>query len=285
MKLIYSAILILFSVFLQAEEKAGMLKLKDGGSVYYEIAGKGEPVIFLHGGFGDRRMWDSQFKAFSAKYRVIRYDQRGFGKSPAPSAAYSPVADLEYLLDHFKIDKAHLVGNSMGGTLAIDFALLKPSRVASISVVASGPAGVEFPKESMDLMMAVFKTAEQKGLQEAADMWIQNPMVAVASKDPRTAALTKIMIDENAGIFRMKFWPIEKLDPPAAKRLSEIKAPALIVFGSDDTPAVRNSAEIAAAGISGAKKIVIDDADHLPQMVKPEEFNRALGEFLSKLSQ
>ena len=103
-------------------QQSGTLELKDG-SLYYETMGEGVPVVFLHGGFGDRRMWDDQFAEFGKNYYVVRYDQRGFGKSQKPTAAYSPVSDLEMLLDHLKIDKAHLIGNSMGGYLAIDFAI------------------------------------------------------------------------------------------------------------------------------------------------------------------
>ena len=98
------------------------------------------------------------------KYRVIRYDHRGFGKSPAPESAYSPVQDLVDLLDQLKIDRAHIVGNSMGGSLGIDFTLLHPSRVASLTVVASGPNGVPVPQEDQDRMNAVFKTAAEQGL-------------------------------------------------------------------------------------------------------------------------
>ncbi len=119
-------------------QESGILQLKDG-AIYYETMGDGVPVVFLHGGFGDRRMWNDQFAEFAKYYSVVRYDQRGFGKSQKPTAAYSPVSDLEMLLDHLKIDKAHLVGNSMGGYLAIDFAIQKPSRVRSITVVAAGP--------------------------------------------------------------------------------------------------------------------------------------------------
>jgi pimeloyl-ACP methyl ester carboxylesterase len=169
----------------------------------------------------------------------------------------------------------------MGGYLAIDFAILKPSRVRSITVVAAGPSGLEPPKEDTERIMAVFKVAKDEGLNKATAMWIQNPMVAVTSSLPKTAPLLKTMIEDNAGIFEMRFWPFEQTDPPAVKRLNEIKVPALIIIGDKDTPGVQTAAEAAATGISGAKKVVMKDADHLPQMVNPEEFNRIVKEFLS----
>jgi pimeloyl-ACP methyl ester carboxylesterase len=243
----------------------------------------GPVIVFSHGGFGDRRMWDFQFEEFAKKYRVLRYDHRGFGKTAAPTSEYSPVKDLLDLLDQLKIDRAHIVGNSMGGSLGIDFTLQHPSRVLSLTVVASGPNGVPVPLEDQEKMNAVFKTAADKGFEAAAEMWIKNPMVVVTSQLPSTEPLLKTMIHENASIFRMRFWPIEKMDPPAAKRLSEIKVPTLIVLGSKDTKLVNELGEIAATGIAGAKKEVISDGDHLPQMVDPKKFNAILLDFLKSV--
>ena len=277
---LFSSLFFLITITALIAQESGMLQLKDG-ALYYETMGEGVPVVFLHGGFGDRRMWNDQFPEFAKYYSVVRYDQRGFGKSQKPTAAYSPVSDLEMLLDHLKIDKAHLVGNSMGGYLAIDFAIQKPSRVRSITVVAAGPSGLEPPKEDTNRMMAVFKIAKDEGLNKATAMWIQNPMVAVTSKLSKTAPLLKTMIEDNASIFEMRFWPFEQTNPPAVKRLNEIKVPSLIIIGDKDTPAVQTAAEAAATGIAGAKKVTMKDADHLPQMDNPEEFNRTLKEFLS----
>lgn len=279
-----SALFFLVSVSAMIAQESAMLRVKDG-ALYYETLGKGDPVVFLHGGFGDRRMWNDQFAEFAKNYFVVRYDQRGFGKSEKPTAAYSPVSDLEMLLNHLKIDNAHLVGNSLGGYLAIDFAILKPSRVRSITVVAAGPSGIEPPKEDTDRMKAVFKVAKDEGLDKATAMWIQNPMVSVTSKLPKTASLLKTMIEDNAGIFQMKFWPFEQTNPPSVKRLNEIKVPALIIIGDKDTAGVQNAAETAATGITGAKKVIIKGADHLPQMDNPAEFNRILAQFLKLKSE
>ncbi|HSE42726.1 MAG TPA: alpha/beta hydrolase [Acidobacteriota bacterium] len=248
--------------------------------LYYEVKGTGPTIVFSHGGFGDRRMWDAQFDEFSKKYRVIRYDHRGFGKSPAPASEYSPVQDLVNLLDQLKIDRAHIVGNSMGGSLGIDFTLQHPSRVASLTVVASGPNGVPVPKEDQEKMNAVFKTAADQGFDAAAEMWINSPMVAVTSHLSSTEALLKKMIHENSSIFRMRYWPIEKMDPPAVKRLGEIKVPTLIILGEKDTKLVNEIGNLAASGIQGARKEIIPNADHLPQMVDPKKFNEILSKFL-----
>jgi pimeloyl-ACP methyl ester carboxylesterase len=278
---LFSTLFLLITISVAIAQDSGTLQLKDGGAIYYETMGEGVPVVFLHGGFGDRRMWNDQFAEFAKNYFVVRYDQRGFGKSAKPNAKYSPVSDLEILLDHLKIDKAHLVGNSMGGILAIDFVIQKPSRVRSITVVGAGPNGIEPRKEEAERMTAVFKLAKEESLSKATALWIQNPMIAVTSSLPKTAPLLKTMIEDNASIFEMRFWPFEQTDPPAVKRLNEIKVPTLIVIGDKDIPGVQTAAEAATAGITGAKKVVMKNADHLPQMDNPEEFNRIVKEFLS----
>lgn len=262
-----------------ANSRSGLLDV-GGGSIYYETAGSGSAVVFIHGGYGDRRMWDGQFRAFAARFRVIRYDHRGFGRSSAPQQAYSPVEDLRRLLDALQVRRAHLVGNSLGGSLAIDFALQHPERVVSIVVVASGPRGLPTPQHAIDRVVAVFNAAETAGLERAAELWLAHPMVAVSSQKPGVRERLRAMVTDNRTIFRMRHWPSEAMEPLAAKRLKEITAPTLIVIGGRDTQVNQAMGEAAATGITGAKRLVIADADHLPQMVNPAAFNRALREFL-----
>lgn len=245
-----------------------------GGGIFYETLGDGSPVVLIHGGYGDRRMWDGQFRAFGANYRVVRYDHRGFGRSPVPRGPYSPVDDLFHLLDQLNIRRAHLVGNSLGGSLAIDFALKHPERVASLVVVASGPSGLPVPQEAIDRVVAVFKAAEAEGPEKSVELWLTHPMVAVSSRKPSVREHLRVMVRENKGIFLMRQWPSEAMDPPAAKRLKEIIVPTLVVIGGQDTEVNRRTGEEAARQIAGAKKIVMPDADHLPQMVNPSSFNQ-----------
>src|SRR5262249_35833275 len=115
----------------------------NGTRLYYEIAGEGEPVVLLEGGQLDRRMWDDQFAAFSRKYRVIRFDVRGFGSSAARSGPYHSHEDLFALLEYLHIPSAHLVGLSLGGRIAIDLALTHPEKV--LTLVLAGPGLSGFP--------------------------------------------------------------------------------------------------------------------------------------------
>src|SRR5260370_35885011 len=103
----------------------------DGAKIYFESAGAGPTVVFIHAGVWARRMWDPQFDFFARKFRVVRYDLRGFGKSEMPDLPYSNRGDLGNVLLPLKIDKAVLIGCSMGGSAAIDFTLENPERVTA----------------------------------------------------------------------------------------------------------------------------------------------------------
>src|SRR5215471_18556647 len=91
--------------------------------LYYEVTGEGQPLVLVHSGGFDRRLWDEQFTTFASRYSVIRYDARGHGESPPPTKPYSDAEDLYSLLRWLQIEKAHLVGLSLGGSIVIDFAL------------------------------------------------------------------------------------------------------------------------------------------------------------------
>ncbi len=261
----------------------------EGGETWYEVAGSGDAVVLIHGGFGDHRMWDDHFRALASDHRVVRYDLRGYGRSPAPQAAYSPVDDLRRLLDELGIARATLIGNSMGGALAIDFALVHPTWVEGLVLVASGIGG--FPDTPEDqarfsgeiaAMYAAFQAAREQGPARGVELWLASPMVKVASSLPSTRDHLRRMITENTGMFSMEHWPSEPLDPPAIRRLGEIRAPTMVVAGELDTPWMREAAERAAAGIRASRLVIVEGADHLPQMVAPQLFRAALLDFFER---
>jgi pimeloyl-ACP methyl ester carboxylesterase len=252
-----------------------------GGSLYYETLGKGAPVILIHGGFGDRRMWDAQFEPLSQAFRVVRYDHRGFGKSSAPETAYSPVSDLVALMDHLQLRRANLVGNSMGGTLALDFALLQPDRTGAVVVIASTAAGYPVPEEDVKKVNEVLAIARDKGTASALPIWLQHPMVGVAAHHPTAGPLLRTMVEDNQRMFLAEHWPQEPMSPPAFERLTDLNANVLFVVGDRDVASVRAGAEASAARIKKAKVVTIKGADHLPQMEQPDGVNKLLVEYIS----
>lgn len=118
-----------------------------GTRLFYEVAGSGEPLVLIHGGQLDSRMWDDQFETFARSFRVLRYDIRGFGGSPIPEAPYSNAEDLAALMDYLGMAQAHLVGLSLGGMVASDFAVARPSASChSCSRVPASPGSTPSPR-------------------------------------------------------------------------------------------------------------------------------------------
>jgi pimeloyl-ACP methyl ester carboxylesterase len=120
---------------------SGYLNVQDG-KLYYEMNGHGdETIVFIHDGLVHGEVWDNQFSTFSENFRVVRYDRRGYGRSPKPEKSYSNVEDLQQVFTFLKIDKAILIGMSAGGGLAIDFTLKHPDKVSSLVVVGAVVSG------------------------------------------------------------------------------------------------------------------------------------------------
>src|SRR5262245_43934144 len=115
----------------------------NGAKLAYEIAGHGPAIVLIHAGVADMSVWDEPFKVLTKRFRVLRYDARGFGESVTEAVSFSNRVDLLALMDHLKIDKAVIVGNSRGGQIAVDFALENPSRVVGVISVAGGLSGFD----------------------------------------------------------------------------------------------------------------------------------------------
>ncbi len=255
----------------------------NGARIHYERAGSGLPVIFLHAGVADSRMWEPQVAAFAKQFDVIRPETRGFGKSQLPPARWSPLADLLGLMDELQLKPAHLVGCSIGGGIAIDFALSHGERVSKLVLVGPGVSGIHFGAKYPELFADV-DAAERSGDGDAINqaemhLWLDGP------RRPHgyvRQPLRDLFLDMNGGNFDSdwKSAPIEELHPPAAERLHEITAPTLVVVGDEDVPPVFDGVELLMEKVPHARKAVIHDAAHLPNLEHPHEFNRIVLEFL-----
>src|SRR2546428_3176283 len=151
----------------------------NAGRLYYETAGSGEPIIFVHGFTLDMRMWDDQFPVFAQRYRVIRYDARGFGKSSASTSPFSIRADLKGVLDHLGVKQAHVVGLSMGGRYATDFTLEFPGMVKSLTLIDSGIAGASLPELFKEIAHAV-DAGKRGDIAEAKRIWLKHSLFGPA---------------------------------------------------------------------------------------------------------
>ena len=127
---------VVLSIVLNAGRASGDELAANGGRIYYDVQGSGPPLILLHGGNLDSGMWDDDVPVFAKTWRVVRMDQRPYGRSGLAADGYSNVEDLRALLDHLQIAKAHVVGLSLGGRTAIDFVLTYPARVDRLVLAA-----------------------------------------------------------------------------------------------------------------------------------------------------
>ncbi len=256
-----------------------------GADLYYEIAGEGPSLVLVHAGFVDRWMWDEQFPVFAQHYRVIRYDMRGFGNSKQTPGPFSHRADLYQLLQSLGIERAHLLGCSMGGAIIIDFALEHPEMTTSLVLVSSALGGYRFqgdiPKPLQELVAALQAKDIPRAADLAARIWIDGPRRTPAQVDARIRERGREMSLTALPNFFVKEEP---LDPPAIERLRELATPTLVMVGELDDPSIATIGELLTTRIAGARKVTISGAAHLPNMDKPEEFNQSVLAFLQQVS-
>jgi pimeloyl-ACP methyl ester carboxylesterase len=262
-----------------------------GAKIYFECAGLGAPLVFLHAGVSDSRMWDPQFDTFKEDFRVVRYDHRGFGKTAFVEEPFALRDDLLSVLRYLAIERAALVGCSMGGAAAIDFTLEHPEMVSALVLVGSGVSGLNDPalipeeaKRVWSQAMELMRKGDLDGMRELeAKYWIDGPFRDPARIDPVYRNRARELHRENFSTERMQQMQRHDrpLSPPASGRLGEIKAPTLILIGDSDADDLVKLAERMSAEIRGAKKITIRNAAHLPSLEHPDEFNSILRGFLA----
>jgi pimeloyl-ACP methyl ester carboxylesterase len=182
--------------------------------LYYESCGTGKPLILIHGGQLDCRMWDDQFQQFSQYFQVVRYDVRGYGKSDLPTRPYADEEDLLGLLQFLHIDKAHLVGLSLGGRIAIDFALQHPERVRSVVAAGPGLSGFNWSAEGERQAMVIVRAARDQGAEKAAELWLRDPYMTPAMENPALAKRLHRLALENARCWLVNPLLGRELQPP-----------------------------------------------------------------------
>jgi len=232
-------------------------------------------------------MWDAQIPDFAAAFRVVRYDLRGYGESTLPPEPYASHDDLLALLDALGIDRAHILGISMGGTVALDFAILHPDRVSALVLCGASPSGAPASQEIRAGWNAVDALLAANDIDAAIElelrMWVDGPFRTPDQIDPVVRERVREM--EILAFARGLFEPEPEtlpLDPPAVERLHEVAAPTLVLVGDLDYPQKVELASNLAATIPDARLVVLPDTAHLPNMEAPNLFNRTVLGFLER---
>lgn len=242
--------------------------------LWWEEAGSGDAVVLLHEGVVDSRIWARVVPLLGDRFRVVAYDQRGYGRSPMWNGEYSPVDDLLGVLDAAGIERAALIGASRGGRIALSAALLASARVTALVLVGSGLPGHRLTIDGTPEQEARWEAAEERGdpaeLAEI-DMEVWAPLGVDAE--------LRAMFLENAEASNADDPATGEADAKA--RLAEIAVPTLVITGARDVPAINEVGEIIAGGIAGARSAVLDEADHMLPWRQPQELARLVRDFLA----
>ncbi len=262
---------------------AGYLDI-DGARIYYEDRGTGECVVFNHGFAMDRRMWDLQFDAFAERFRVVRYDMRGFGKSDLPVRSYSTLDDLHLLMDRLEIEKACLVGSSLSGSLAIEFALTWPARVTGLVLAGSNLRGYNHSDAYVKEYLRYREVARTEGMPAVRTVMLGNPLLRSIARSPELFALVKTMLNDYSGFHLLKRDPHRVFYPRAIDRLDEITCPVQIIVGQNDIADLQGVTAKLIREIRHARHTVLPGVGHIVNMEAFERFNEIVLDFLDSLS-
>jgi pimeloyl-ACP methyl ester carboxylesterase len=256
-----------------------------GARVFYRHDGKenAKTIVMIHAGICDSRMWQAQLEHFAKKYRVVALDLRGFGQSKLEKGEFAHYEDVLALMDALGIESAWLMGCSQGGKVALNVALSRPERVKGLLLVAPAIGGYRY--SGTHLLDDAIEEAENSGnLELLSELEVQVWVDAGRKAEELEPAMRKLVYEMNLIPLRVEevLWEGEKqLEPPAIERLESIQKPTLLIYGDLDIPASLERVDILASRIAGAKKVLMPNTAHLPNMERPAEFNQIVEEFLA----
>ena len=250
----------------------------EAGKLYYEECGTGpDAVILIHDGIVHSAVWDDVWPTFCKRFHTIRYDRRGYGRSPASTRWYTETEDLAALLRDRKVNHAILVGSSHGGELSIDFTLQYSALVRQLVLVGAVISGLPYTDHFLDRGMSNSQPFEKNDVPGGLANWAKDKYLLASGHDAAKKRLLELL---TANPQDMTHSDYARPTQAALHRLKEIRVPTLILVGDADIPDVHAHAGAIEAGVAGSKRVVISDAGHLMYLEKPEEFSRAVIRFI-----
>lgn len=255
-------------------------RLSDGGQIYFAEAGKGTPVVLLHGFGLDLSMWEPQWHVLASRYRALRYDLRGYGASSVPTGAYSHVEDFRQLMQVLEASPVHLVGLSMGGRYALRIAAQLPQAVRSLTLVDAALDGHRWGEAWMARWQEI-AAAARSDVGRAKALWLEHDLFAPARQQPALAEALAAMVHRYSGWHFQHRDPDAVPAPPTGERLSSIKVPTLVVVGERDLDDFQSIARRLAHELPQASLRVMRNVGHLASLEDPEAFNGLLLEHMA----
>ena len=248
--------------------------------------GEGHPLIFLHAGVADRRMWRPQMRELSDVYQTVAYDRRGFGETTTADEPFSNLADLRAVLDQLSLSTVSLIGCSQGGRVAIDFTLAYPQRVKKLILIAPAVSGAPQPElipPEAEALVDALDEAEAAGdltrINEIeAQLWLDGPTSAAGRVG---GDLRDLFLDMNGIALQMPDLE-EEIEPASAyERAADLSLPVSVIWGELDFPHVKERCRFLVQTIPGAQGLEIPSAAHLPNLEQPERINALIRSLLS----
>ena len=288
MKHFYSLFLAIFFASCTTVHR-GFIPVSGHGQLYYDERGKGEPVLLLHGHSLDRRMWDEQWRPLSKQYRTIRIDFRGYGRSSEQreDLQMTHVDDVITLMDSFHIQRAHIIGLSMGAFVAGDMLAMYPDRLITCTMASGGIRNSKGPSEPIDTAESKkrdqeIKALQVKGVAKMKQEWIEQLMASGGSQRERMRKPLTQMIDQWTA-----WQPLHKevrlfYGKEAWQRFIQQKntTPTLLIRGAKELNGKKGEPR-ELQYLKNGRYIVIPDCGHMLNMERPKEFNQAVLEFLN----
>lgn len=259
---------------------AGVIPVTDG-QIYYQRDGHGPPLVLLHSGGLHCGEWDDQFAVFSRHYLVVRYDRRGYGRSPMPKRAFSHVQDLRAVLTSLQLGAPALAGFSAGGGIALDFVLTYPDLVRALILVGPGLSGYRGSQARQQELQPLWDAMNHGTIDDVVEVWMKDPAVGPAPENLAARERIQDLIRDNAHwLLRHPSFPLA-LSRPSLDRLKTVMVPTLVIVGERDASDNLDIVRIIADAIPGAQSIIIAHAGHHVNLEQPAEFNRMVHDFLS----
>jgi 3-oxoadipate enol-lactonase len=252
----------------------------------HDVAGEGAPVLLIHAGVADRRMWEPQLSTWPPGHRLIRCDLTGFGRSPVGSPILHHAADVAELLRSLEVAGATVVGASMGGRVAMEVAVAHPDLLGALVVADAGLPDFDWSDRVRSFGAAEDEAMARRDLDAATEvnvrMWVDAGPEHAATVDPAVRDLVWRM-QRQALDLQAPMWEDldeELLVPTLSDRLPEIGVPTLVVTGDADVEDFRRIGDLLASKIPGARRARIPGAAHLPSLERPDAFDAAVRAFL-----
>lgn len=256
--------------------------------LHHEIAGEGPTVVLLHEAIADSRMWEPQVRALADGYRVVTLDFPGFGRSELSPGPFSLGRGVLDLLDSLSIERAALVGASMGGGVALQLALAEPERFWALVLVAPGLQEHDWSEEVRKAWKEEEEALERGDLDAAVEVnlrtWVDGTGRTAGDVDPEVRARVAEMQRRAFELDRDDAGPEEPLEPNVGARLGEIRVPTLVLVGDLDVPDMLEISQQVASEIPGARRHVIPGGAHAVTMEQADQANELVLEFLASQS-